>query len=210
MLLKETHKISNARQLVDAIFSNGGPKNTKMCVLRIDKNLAKLEGVRKINNISYYHTIDFKEFYKEYFDIGNGKFYKFNGVLMCVISQFWLTKVFFRTDVTFVNGASVVVDWISSQVQDKSMMFNSSQSIPCPEALWICEFESEDDAINHVSTGNHKYAKIQNGIDKALSYFVQQKHILNIRNDSTSPGNLAHSVESANSFCKLGMGTENS
>ena len=123
-------------------------------------------------------------------------------MLMCVISQFWLTKVFFRTDVTFVNGASVVVDWISSQVQDKSMMFNSSQSIPCPEALWICEFESEDDAINHVSTGNHKYAKIQNGIDKALSYFVQQKHILNIRNDSTSPGNLAHSVESANSFCK--------
>lgn len=65
------------------MFSEGGPKNTKMCVLAIDKSVAKLEGVRKITNISYYHSMKFQAngiLYREYFDIGKGKFHEYEGL----------------------------------------------------------------------------------------------------------------------------------
>jgi hypothetical protein len=41
-----------------------------------------MENVVNIKNISYYHSIDFKDdgaLYREYYGIGKGKFYKYNG-----------------------------------------------------------------------------------------------------------------------------------
>lgn len=84
MLTKETNKITNAIELVEAIFSNGRPKNTKMCVINIDKSLAALENIQKIVNISFYHSVEFKTdgaFYREFYEIGNGKFYKYSGIM---------------------------------------------------------------------------------------------------------------------------------
>jgi hypothetical protein len=82
LLTNETNKISNAKELLHAVFANGGPKNTKMCVIKIDKTVAKLEGVKNITNISYYHSVEFNKegaLYREYYNIGKGKFYKYNG-----------------------------------------------------------------------------------------------------------------------------------
>lgn len=82
LLTKETNKITNAKELLAAVFSNGGPKNTKMCVIQIDRAVALLQNVKNIPNISFYHSVEFKPdgaYYREFYEIGNGKFHKFNG-----------------------------------------------------------------------------------------------------------------------------------
>lgn len=79
---KETNKISNAKELVNAVFSDGGPKNTKMCVLTINKTVAKFENKSNVKNISYYHSMKFTNdgvLYREYYDIGKGKFHEYSG-----------------------------------------------------------------------------------------------------------------------------------
>lgn len=81
---KETNKISTAKELLHAIFAEGGPKNTKMCVLEINKSLASFDCGKKITNISYYHSVQYQNdgaVYREYFDIGVGKFYEFSGLI---------------------------------------------------------------------------------------------------------------------------------
>lgn len=96
LLQNETNKISNAQELVDAIFSNGGPKNTKMCVIKIDKTLAALTNVKKITNISYYHSVDFQPsgaLYREYYNIGEGKFHEYNGICKTFFFRIKLQKI---------------------------------------------------------------------------------------------------------------------
>lgn len=81
LLTNETNKITNAKDLVHAVFSSGGPKNTKMCVIKIDEQVAKIDGIRNIKNISYYHSVDFQQngaIYREYYNIGKGKFHSYN------------------------------------------------------------------------------------------------------------------------------------
>lgn len=54
-----------------------------MCVLKIDRTIAKLDGVKNIKNISHYHSIQFQRdgaFYKEFYDIGTGNFHGVNGM----------------------------------------------------------------------------------------------------------------------------------
>ena len=82
LLAKETNKIASAKDLLGAVFANGGPKYSKMCVIKIDKTQANVEGIKQIKNISYYHSVTFQEggaLYREYYDIGKGKFHEFNG-----------------------------------------------------------------------------------------------------------------------------------
>lgn len=65
------------------MFPNDGLKNTKMCVIKIDKTLGKIDGIRNIKNISYYHSVEFQEngaIYREYHNIGKGKFHKHNSM----------------------------------------------------------------------------------------------------------------------------------
>lgn len=57
---------------------------------------------------------------------------------------------------------------------------NQCQSYPCPEDLCILEFKNENDMLHHVETENHHYAKIKTGMDKALLYYAQQKHVQNV------------------------------
>lgn len=82
LLTKETNKITNAKELTEAVFSSGGPQNTKMCVITIDRSKAALLDVKNIVNISFYHSVEFTPsgaFYREFYEIGKGKFHKFNG-----------------------------------------------------------------------------------------------------------------------------------
>lgn len=52
----EERKKKNAEELFNAVFSEGGPKNTKMCVLEIHKSVAKWEGVHKITTIIVWNS----------------------------------------------------------------------------------------------------------------------------------------------------------
>lgn len=84
LLTKETNKITTASELVEAIFKNGGPKNTKMTVINIDKAIQKLSKIKKVENISYYHFVEFENGgarYKEFYDIGAGKLVKHPGII---------------------------------------------------------------------------------------------------------------------------------
>lgn len=71
-----------------------------MCVLKIDEKVAELVGARKISNISYYHDVEFKDegaLYKEYFEVGNGKFFKYNGLFNIITySVLELMESFFQ------------------------------------------------------------------------------------------------------------------
>lgn len=80
---------------------------------------------------------------------------------------------------------------------------NINQTIACPEPLCTSEFASEADMIKHVSNSNHQYTKIINNMDNAISYYVQQKHILNVSNDPLSTNYLEHQKGSTNRFLKL-------
>lgn len=87
LLTKESNKITTATELLEAIFYNGGPKNTKMAVIKIDKSTQKLSKIKKVENISFYHFVNFSKdgaIYKEYFDIGNGKRIKHSGKYSCL------------------------------------------------------------------------------------------------------------------------------
>lgn len=53
-----------------------------MCVLSIDKAVTDIGNVKKITNISYYHSVEFQTtgaLYREFYGIGKGKFYEYNG-----------------------------------------------------------------------------------------------------------------------------------
>lgn len=84
----QTNQISNGIELLQAIMSNGGPKNTKMCVIEIDKKITKLTGVLPVKNISNFHTIVSEENgakYFEFYEIGNGIHHNFSGVFSYLI-----------------------------------------------------------------------------------------------------------------------------
>lgn len=53
-----------------------------MAVIKIDKSRQKLTKFKKVDNISFYHSVNFVKdgaIYKEYYDIGNGKKIKHSG-----------------------------------------------------------------------------------------------------------------------------------
>lgn len=57
LLQKETNKVSNAIELVHAVFGEGGPKNTKICVLEIDKSVVKLYWDLSVTSPTYHIII---------------------------------------------------------------------------------------------------------------------------------------------------------
>lgn len=169
------------------MFDDGGPKNTHMCVLRIDKAIAKIEGVRKIQNISNYHSVTYEKEeirYKEYFNIGTGKLYNYSGELtLSFILHFPHFQILRLTDVNLVNGAVLVVPWTCSSVQESSMIHDSrkkSLKFQCPDVLCIMDFDSENDLFKHLDANSHEYIKTKTGMDKALLYYAQQKHLKNL------------------------------
>lgn len=82
LLQNETNKITDAKELMDAVMSNGGPVNTTMCVAVIDQKKQSIKTVRNVPNISTYHTVVIGEEgarYLEFFQIGNGKLHELYG-----------------------------------------------------------------------------------------------------------------------------------
>lgn len=82
ILTDESHKITNAIELITAVMSNGGPVNTKMSAIKIDKNKQNISKIKPITNISTYHSVAYEgngARYWEFFDIGTGKCHAFEG-----------------------------------------------------------------------------------------------------------------------------------
>lgn len=106
-------------------------------------------------------------------------------------------RLFFRTvffvnsvvDIKFVNGASYVTNWITSDEQDTPMTYESrkiNESFPCSEPLCILQFNTESELHSHYATDNHQYVKTKTGIDKAILYFADQKHIQSVSTQETA------------------------
>lgn len=80
--MSECSQIMNAEDLYNAILCQGGMKNTSVFTLEINCASTRIEKRGKIPNISFYHSHYFDEggiTYNEYYGIGQGKHYKFNG-----------------------------------------------------------------------------------------------------------------------------------
>lgn len=58
----------------------------------------------------------------------------------------------------------------------------------CPEPLCILQFREESEMIQHVVSTNHKYARTNTGMDKAVLCYAQQKHVQNLLLDTTTSG----------------------
>lgn len=108
------------------------------------------------------------------------------------------------TDVEFVNGASIIVDWTSSHTQGASMTYDSRNrhsTITCPETLCMLDFDNESDLLSHLESNAHQYAKTQNTIDEAIVYYAQQKHL---QASSQEPSTSTHSTHVHDSIDNFG------
>lgn len=155
------NKVSNAKQLVEAIMSDGGPKNSKAIILSIDKAKTKLSKKCAIKNISFYHSYEPKEdgivFY-EYYNVGQGKFHSFVGVEL----------------------QSVVIksDWFLSSRQDMNLERSSQQSLfMCRVQQCKSVFFTENDLLEHQSKGEHTLITPKSTMDKVKEIFVEQKNV---------------------------------
>lgn len=82
----------------------------------------------------------------------------------------------------FINGASFVTDWTSSDLPDTSMNCDSRKKntkYRCPDPLCISEFDSETDKNIHITADDHQYATPASGMDEAILCYATQKHIQN-------------------------------
>lgn len=102
-----------------------------------------------------------------------------------------------------MNGASIVNGWRSSDRQGEQMIYdsrNKNRRFPCPETLCILEFKTEDEMLCHVQCAdNHQYVQIKSGMDKALLYYAQQKHLQNLPNLAASSHSTQYADDSSES-----------
>lgn len=82
---------------------------------------------------------------------------------------------------------------------------NEHLNYPCREFLRVLEFNDENEMLHHVEGGNHQYAKINTGMDKAVAYYAQQKNVHNLcnGNEETIPNYAKLESESSSNLLKI-------
>lgn len=155
-----SHKVSNATELVKAIMSDGGPKNSKAITLNINKSQTKLNKKCTIKNISFYHSFVPKDegiICFEYYKIGKGKIHHFIGV-----------------DLDLQVEKS---DWVMSFRQDMAIERAQNQNLfVCRTAQCQAVFPNQSDLLQHQSIGKHTFIQPKTNMDRAREYFVKQKN----------------------------------
>lgn len=88
----QDNRVTNAKEMIYAAMSNGGPKNSAMCVVEINKETTQLTlHSKKVPGISTFHSIllsDAGSTYFEYFEMGKGKFLDFKGKFIAEAQKF--------------------------------------------------------------------------------------------------------------------------
>lgn len=89
-------------------------------------------------------------------------------------------NLYFLIDVFFESGISIDGEWCKSSRDVTNYQQQQTQPrimITCPDPLCITTFTNENERLLHMSNQNHQYAKNQKGMDKALTYYIDQKNI---------------------------------
>lgn len=80
---------------------------------------------------------------------------------------------------------------------------NKQASFPCPEYLCVSEFTNESDMMSHIEADSHQYAKVENGMDRAIFYYAQQKDVQNVSNEDHAPEYVEHRGDSHTNLDKI-------
>lgn len=154
------NKIQNAKELVEAIMSDGGPKNVKAIVLTIDKSKTKLNKKCQIPNISMFHSYEPKGngiTHYEYYQIGPGIFIPFKGVEL--------------------QSATEQSNWYVSSRQNVDVEHSRNQSLfMCRTLRCKAVFSTQDELLEHQSAGEHTHIEPKTGMDKAREAYVELKN----------------------------------
>lgn len=154
-------KITNAIELANVIMAEGGPKNTRVIVVSIDKQSVKVVNKPKsIKNISKYHSYVVEQDgirYFEYYKIGNGKLISYKNI-------------------TFQSATEVQMQWKESTRQGLNIVQTQhNTNYSCTNNLCKFSTNSEAELLTHESEGKHDIIKkTQN--DWIRELFVELKY----------------------------------
>lgn len=153
-------KIDNVKAVLEAIMQDGGLKNVRAIILKVDKKKSAIEPKVKIKNIKSFHSfvLTYNEMVAfEYFDIGAGISLGYKGL-------------------KFKNSTTKEGGWVISQRQGASILQAQNKSIYCCSVnSCTMTFQSEDALIDHELSGNHN-CPAQTQHDKILDLFVTMKY----------------------------------
>lgn len=157
------NKISNAKQLLDAIMADGGPKQAKGVVISIDKSQTVIKNNQKIPNIKNYHSYvpvgNNSMKYFEYFEIGTGK------IIEC-------------GEVEIDFSITMETDWIFSHRQNIEMSFGPSKDkFMCSEPKCRAMFSTIDDLLCHENSNFHDYGNLVSSMDKVRNVYMSKNYI---------------------------------
>lgn len=157
----KNNKISNAKELVNAVMSDGGPKQTKAIVISIDKSKTLIKNNQKVPNIKNYHSYVTMENnsikYFEYFEIGTGK------IISC-------------SNVEIDFSVTRETDWILSHRQNVQICFTpKTELFYCKHPKCSAMFFSENDLWYHESLNKHQFIIVDSPMDKVRNLFLEKK-----------------------------------
>lgn len=149
--------VLNAHDLKKALKYQGGPKNTKICVIHIDKEASTIKNVQKIKNISSYHSIEFHDTYFtlwKYYDIGSGLRMNKNNTEL-------------EANIEIISGFDDLFEETALSHRKESAKFHYF----CSEELCGESFETIHDLNIHMTAGRHNYIIEKSASDKYKIYY---------------------------------------
>lgn len=170
---------TSAEDVASGIKFRGGPANTKVSIIEIDKQQTKLTQ-SKIINIQSYHSIKYTEkgmTFWQYFDTGVGKFVEYSGL-------------------EFTSGVNVIKSFDECMSESevpvtKKRKYNSNRldrkicnMLLCTQRNCIATFQTKDELEDHIKCGNHQDPNRVTSIDYVKSEFAnlvqEQSHNISV------------------------------
>ena len=166
--LNSGHDIITAEDIKKGILYLGGPADTKISVIEINKNDCHIVH-SKIPNIQSFHSIAFTDkamTFWQYYNIGIGK-----------------TRPF--SVIEFESGVNVLEEFQSSKedcpgAESQGRTERHKRSLCSlkfyPVMGCMASFESEAGLLQHNLSGSHQTVEIRSSIDEVKSYYAELMH----------------------------------
>ena len=194
--LNSGHDIITAEDIKKGILYLGGPADTKVSVIEINKNDCHIVN-SKIPNIQSFHSIAFTDeamTFWQYYNIGMGKTLPFSGI-------------------EFESGVNVLEVFQSSKedrprAESQRRTEGHKRSLCsltfCPNMSCTASFESEAELLQHNLSDSHQTVEIRLSIDKVKSYYAEFIHASsNLHYDVSTETVRSCSTSEIVSNCKL-------
>ena len=166
--LNSGYDIITAEDIKKSILYLGGPADTKVSVIEINKNDCHIVH-SKIPNIQSFHFIAFTDeamTFWQYYNIGIGKTLPFSGI-------------------EFESGVNILEEFQSSKedrprAESQGKTERHKRSLCslkfCPIMGCTASFESEGELLQHNLSGSHQTVKIRSSMDEVKSYYAELIH----------------------------------